>query len=603
MTAPPLIEEVGSLAREWGRDDVAEALERARAVVADPVATVVVVGEVKHGKSRFVNALVGAHVCPVDADVASNVFVTVGAGSPEARVMTAARPEGFAVALEDVPRWASEQGNPRNGSAVERVDATVPAPLLAEGLRVIDTPGVGGLQAAHRQISLAALRWADSLVFVLDPEAPLTRSEYEFLTEAADRVGSVIFILTKSDLYLDWEEIAAEDLRLIGSHAPRFQDAPLVTVSSLDKEVADREGDEDLLEQSGFPEVEAVLREQVVGHAVKLRLWNLARCALAAIDELEAPERITLDAGASAEEGGAAVSSARAAVAAHAERTRAWTAPLFVEHQRRVANPIQLDLRRRIRELTDTFDQRLSDDSEELDSLPAELDAELRALALDLRDEIARATDSLLGDLADTYGLELPAQSAAEHANAALPIDLPPVGAPPADPSRGDPARRVVTAGSMARGALYGRSLAAAMGPLGLVLGVVVGGLALAGGEWVQRRNRNKQAARALVARAIETARIEIDADLRARLLDAQQLVQQELRLLVEQRTRTLKEELARCERVAAQDAGERRAAGEAARRRLERTAPLRATAEAMCGQAQELAHRNSQVPRSRKAA
>jgi hypothetical protein len=57
-----------------------------------------------------------------------------------------------------------------------------------------------------------------------------------------------------------------------------------------------------------------------------------------------------------------------------------------------------------------------------------------------------------------------------------------------------------------------------------------------------------------------------------------------------------LKEEIARREKAAAGDADERRTAGESARRRLERTAPLRASAEAMCRQAEELATRSAQL-------
>ena len=613
--APGLIDEVGALAREWGRDDVVDALERARVIGAEPVSTVVVAGDIKRGKSRFVNALVGGRICPVAASVASNAFITVGFRSrPEARVVTAARPEGFAVGLDEVPRWASEQGNPRNVSAVERVEAAIPSPLLAEGLRVIDTPGVGGLNAAHRQVSLATLRRADALLFVLDPEAPLSRPEYDFLAEASERIGSVLFILTKADLYLDWETIAAEDLRLIAAHAPRFRDAPLLAVSSPEKEAADREDDAELLEESGFPAVEALLRERVIGRAVKLRLWNLARTASAAVEALEVPERIALGAEAAPEAARAAVEAARAeaapeaaraaveaaraAAAAHAERTRTWTAPLFLEHQRQVANPVQLDLRRRIRELSDTYERRLAAGPIELGALRSDLDAELRALALDMRDEIVRATDGLLEQFAEMYGLELAARPAAALASGALPLELPSLEDTADVPSDADPARRMVAAGSVTRSALYGRSLAAAMGPLGLALGIAVSGVAMVGGEWAQRRSRDRQAGRALVARAMDTARLEIDADLRARLLDAQQLVHQELRLLVEQRTQALKEEVARCEEAGTRNAGERRAAGEAARRRLERTAPLRTSTEAMCRQAEELASPNRQVPR-----
>ena len=50
------------------------------------------------------------------------------------------------------------------------------APLLAN-LSIVDTPGVGGLEAAHGEIAQAAVRQATALLFVLDAGAPLTRPE------------------------------------------------------------------------------------------------------------------------------------------------------------------------------------------------------------------------------------------------------------------------------------------------------------------------------------------------------------------------------------------------------------------------------------------
>ena len=65
----------------------------------------------------------------------------------------------------------------------------------------------------------------------------------------------------------------------------------------------------------------------------------------------------------------------------------------------------------------------------------------------------------------------------------------------------------------------------------------------------------------------------------------------------MEQRTRALKEQVARREQAAAQDAEERRTAGAAARRRLEQTAPLRLSAESMCRQAEALVAPDARPP------
>ena len=61
-----LVEEVRALALEWDRRDVAAALDLARELPATPVVNVVAVGATGVGKSRLLNALVGARVCPVD---------------------------------------------------------------------------------------------------------------------------------------------------------------------------------------------------------------------------------------------------------------------------------------------------------------------------------------------------------------------------------------------------------------------------------------------------------------------------------------------------------------------------------------------------------
>src|SRR5262249_27246109 len=231
---------------EWHRPDVVATLARARNLRSDPVATVVVAGEEKRGKSRFLNALVSAAVCPVAADVASNTYVSLSYGPiPAARVFTDEWPEGMAIEVAEVPAWSGELGNPGNARRVKLVEVNLPARLLADGIRCVDTPGVGGLVAAHRQLTLAALSWADALLFVMDAEAPISRPECDFLTEAAGRVGSVILVLTKADLYYSWEQILDENRQLLTASDARFAAVPFLAVSSAEKEEADGSGDTD----------------------------------------------------------------------------------------------------------------------------------------------------------------------------------------------------------------------------------------------------------------------------------------------------------------------------------------------------------------------
>jgi GTPase SAR1 family protein len=584
-----LVEEVRALALEWDRPDVAAALDLARELPATPVVNVVAVGATGVGKSRLLNALVGGRVCPVDVEASSNCYVSLEHGpTPRARVVISEMPEAVEVPLADVAAWASEQGNPGNRRRIDRIEVTLPAPTLAAGVRLVDTPGIGGLDAGHRRTSLAAIAGADALLFVLDPASPLSRTERDFLIEAAERIRTVAFVMTKADLYLDSIQIAAESQRLLAQHAPRFAAAPWFTVSAADKEYADATGDPELLAASGFPTLERELRERIAGNAMRLRIANLVCTVAVAIDQLEEPERTTL-AAIDPDQRARLAREAKDALDRHAERARTWTGLTFAEHQRRVSNPVTLEFRRQVRALAERHERSASSGEPDLATLAVDLDAELRVLTLDLRRRIVAATEELLAHLTGLLGLQRSdAYVGALNDSADVP-ELPALLGHP-DPT-GDHARspRILGAASVARSALYGRSLTMAMGPLGLLIGLAVGGMGLVGAEVNHGRQRQQNEVRQLVNRALETARIEIDADMRARLLDAQQFVQQEIRVLVEQRNAALAEQVARCTQAEREGDAARAASQSLARERLTRTVALRRLVAELGQQAESL--------------
>ena len=120
---------------------MASAGERTTAAAARlrrPSTIVCVVGEFKQGKSSLVNGLLGRTVCPVDDDLATAAITLVRHGDPAGAVARRRGDDGSAVnervAIEDLGSWVSEAGNPGNEKRVERLDVTVPSPVLAQGL-------------------------------------------------------------------------------------------------------------------------------------------------------------------------------------------------------------------------------------------------------------------------------------------------------------------------------------------------------------------------------------------------------------------------------------------------------------------------------------
>jgi hypothetical protein len=250
----------------YDRPDLAARLTAAKQRLADPAIHVVVVGEFKQGKSSLVNALLGATVCPVDDDLATAVPTYVRHGpEPAAQLLfDTDPPRREPISVDEVRGWVVEQSANAAASPepVVGVEVQIPRKLLAGGLVLVDTPGVGGLGSAHAAASLTAASLADALVFVTDASQELTRSEMEFLRQAKDLCGTVVCALTKTDFYPFWRKIKDLDTE----HLQRARlDAPVLAVSSTLRSRAVATNDPALNGESGYAELVRFLAERVAG--------------------------------------------------------------------------------------------------------------------------------------------------------------------------------------------------------------------------------------------------------------------------------------------------------------------------------------------------
>ncbi|HIV57703.1 MAG TPA: dynamin family protein [Candidatus Stackebrandtia faecavium] len=202
--------------------------------------SMVIVGETKRGKSSLTNALIGVpNLSPVDVSVATSAYLefehgeqhTVEAFVPGNEVPVQLNPN-------DIRDWGTTLGQlPGGMRPPRRLRIRHSAPLL-QYLSLVDTPGVGGLDAAHGEIALDAVSKATALLFVVDSSSPFSKPELDFLINASKRVNFVMFALTKTDAYPGWERIRDDNIALLQTHAPRFANAPFFPVSSRLAEMA-----------------------------------------------------------------------------------------------------------------------------------------------------------------------------------------------------------------------------------------------------------------------------------------------------------------------------------------------------------------------------
>ncbi|MEV4642019.1 dynamin family protein [Actinoplanes sp. NPDC049548] len=286
----------GDLLKRHGLDEYADRVRDGLREAASGQPAVVVVGEVKRGKSSLVNALTGRDVSPVDVAVLTAAFLRVVPPSIELP------DDGWALTGQGGRRRVSRQEAwaALSTGAEEMPDGdespgcveVAAASRWLPGVTLVDTPGFGGLESAHTRLARWLAARAGVLLVVTDAGQVLTAPELRFLTEAAEGVEAVVFAVTKADRYPDGgRQVMAENRALLRLHAPRFADAPMLTVSATlagEAAAADDQEIRTLLEQeSNVAALAATVRERIAdGRTVGLA--NVLRTAVSGLDRLAA---------------------------------------------------------------------------------------------------------------------------------------------------------------------------------------------------------------------------------------------------------------------------------------------------------------------------
>ena len=233
------------IARRYGQDSAADrAVQMLNATFR--AGTVVVIGEVKRGKSSLVNALIAQpDLLPVDVLTCTSapIRVAVSHDGPVVPQVTLVRgTEREMILATELARWVTVDGvGSLQGNTNVGMDEAQDPPSSAEiavrypdmdGITVVDTPGVGGLDKRAVTAALQEARHAGVLLMVCDASTPITAPEMDILRQAHDSVGGAIVAVTKTDKNTRrWRAIVEDNKRLISSHMGI--DVPVVGVSSL----------------------------------------------------------------------------------------------------------------------------------------------------------------------------------------------------------------------------------------------------------------------------------------------------------------------------------------------------------------------------------
>ncbi|XVU30490.1 dynamin family protein [Actinoplanes sp. CA-054009] len=375
-----------ALAAGSGEVDLVERIDRATAQLRAADVTVAVVGEFKQGKSTLINALLRTDVCPVDADIVTAAPMTLRFGQPPA-----AYANGVLIDPADIREHLDEP-----------IEVRLDRRLLGAGLALVDTPGVGGLDSAQGNVTLALLPSAGAALFVTDAAQELTAPEVEFLRRTVERCPRTFCVLTKTDLHLEWRRIA----QINEGHLKRAGlNVPVVPVSSFLRARAQARDDTALNQESGYPRLVDLLRRDILEAAMADKV-AAARAELSFVVE-RLRERVDAE--------GAAIRGVPQAVQRYEERARrsanlangTWQTVLGDGIQDLAAD-VDHDLRERLRRIIRDGEEVLegSDPRDTWQDFQAWAAREAAAAAADNLMLLVSRTEQLAAEVAQRFGLE-----------------------------------------------------------------------------------------------------------------------------------------------------------------------------------------------------
>lgn len=222
--------------------DLAETVDNIRARLNEPF-LFVIVGEVKVGKSSFVNALLQTQeeVCKVAPDPCTDTIQQIV--------------------------YADKQSIIPINDYLKKI--TLPIDILKE-IAIVDTPGTNTVEPHHQEITERFIPVSDLIIFVFEAKNPYRESAWKFLEYVnKDWRKKVIFVLQQSDL-IEEENLEVNRQGVIKYANQRGIKEPRVFSVSAKKEL------ESDFENSGFNEVREFIRLTVTGgNNLRLKVQSL----------------------------------------------------------------------------------------------------------------------------------------------------------------------------------------------------------------------------------------------------------------------------------------------------------------------------------------
>lgn len=235
------VADISNLVRQANRTDV----------------VVMVCGEFKRGKSSFINSLLNTSVCVVDSDIATASISIIKYGKEEKVTRYYAEGDDIkseVISIEDIEKYT--KGNSQDVQSTVKVEIELNNVLLKNGLILIDSPGVGGMNPLHKHLTQSFIPQADIVLFMLHAIEPMSETEVDFYkTEIYRKAKKSAFIMNKIDAQSDYSMKIEDAIAKLEKAGLNRDEINILPYSAELKLAYQNSNNEKHLEKSNAPKV------------------------------------------------------------------------------------------------------------------------------------------------------------------------------------------------------------------------------------------------------------------------------------------------------------------------------------------------------------
>ena len=260
------------LADKYNLTHVKEILISAQEQAHSNVIDVAILGQFKAGKSSLINSLLGKDVLPTGVIPVTAIITRIYYSATVSVTINFLDGSHKQVTLDELIKYITEAQNPQNQKNVESADIGLPEMKWLEGIRLIDTPGLGSIFQNNTQTTRQWSARTTIALIVISAERPLSEEDMKLLQEIKHYSYKTYCIITKVDLFSAEQITQIKDFVSQGLYKALNSQIPVLLYST--------KKDTEKYKQELFSAVLRPLQNDTTQELRKIYKYKLLRSAL-----------------------------------------------------------------------------------------------------------------------------------------------------------------------------------------------------------------------------------------------------------------------------------------------------------------------------------